>query len=1052
MLSAVSFAQSGSCGENLTWTLSDDGTLSISGEGAMSDFGYAVNYYEPWANVRDHIKTVIINYGVTYIGSSAFFDCTNLISVSIPNSVTDVGSYAFGQSGLRSLTIPSSITSIGDTAFGNCGQLTSLIIPESVTNIGSAAFHGSGSLTSVTIPNSVTSIGSDAFSGSGLTTVNIPAGVMQIESGAFGGCSNLTEITVDAASSQFTSIDGLLYTKALDTLIQCPSKKAGAIIIPDGVTSILRQTFGFCREITSVVIPNSVKSIGLEAFWYCTGLTSVTIGNGLESIESYAFSHCDNLSNISIATDNPNLTSVDGVVYSKNMDTAIVCPGGKTGTYTIPYGVSIIAQSAFGSCKLETVILPNTITYIGIQSFAFMEHLRYINIPASVTYIDFGAFMDDGSLVSIHFPASVEYIGDEPLRYAHSLTEITVDENNAYYTSENGVLFDKNKTSLIHYPAAKTDSRYIIPASVTTVKNMAFNFCHNLTSIILPNKLTTLESYAFYRCDNLPSIILPASLVNIQDYAFVACDKLTSITNLNPVPQTILSTVFSNVNLSDATLYVPSGSKELYDAAPVWQDFGRIFEIPSPHWQADNQSFQSTMTFTSAVVFNGTELQSPLIEIGAFSGDECRGSAMLKNFPEATEHPCLAFLTVHGNGDETITLRVYNHETGEEYEVTNAPVTFLADAIHGNPSEPYTVNITDRQTVHLSEGWNWISVNVANDNPSLIDQFKENINGGIMLKGRNEYIQAPGWIGTLYEIANESMYMVNTTVEQTLPFTGAQVDPAEVQIPLLNGWNWIGYTPDNALTVSEALAGLNPQIDDQIKSYSDYSIYTDQGWTGSLSSLLPGNGYKYYSGNAAPQMLTYSETAPQNAPLMYGSPAETPDRRWTAATHKYPNNMTVTSVVVLDDVELSGNIEIGAFCGDECRGSTLLRNIPPIAGRSTMGFLVIYGDSSEEIRFRVYDHSIGEEYPVAASLRFVPDAIHGTPGNPYRIEQVSTGIDNPATWESIDLIEVIDLKGRILLRKTDTRLQSVRDSSLSPGVYLLKLTHNGQTRIKKFVK
>ncbi|MDR1561536.1 MAG: T9SS type A sorting domain-containing protein, partial [Dysgonamonadaceae bacterium] len=256
----------------------------------------------------------------------------------------------------------------------------------------------------------------------------------------------------------------------------------------------------------------------------------------------------------------------------------------------------------------------------------------------------------------------------------------------------------------------------------------------------------------------------------------------------------------------------------------------------------------------------------------------------------------------------------------------------------------------------------------------------------------------------------------------------------------------------DASTISEALAGLNPQIDDQIKSYSDYSVYTEQGWTGSLSSLLPGNGYKYYSGNAAPQTLTYSEPAPQNAPPMYGSPAATPDRQWTAATHKYPNNMTVTSVVVLDDVELSGNIEIGAFCGDECRGATLLRNIPTIAGRSTMGFLVIYGNSNEEISLRIYDHVTGAEYQVAAPLLFVSDAIHGVPGNPYRILATATGIDKITTGESIDIIEVIDLNGRSLLKKTGATLQSINNSSLSTGIYLLKITQNGQTSVKKFIK
>ncbi len=270
------------------------------------------------------LTSVTIPNSVTSIGSSAFIGCTGLTSVTIPNSVTSIGYDAFyGCTGLTSVSIPNSVTSI-ERAFSGCTGLTSFVvssgnthydsrnncnaiietssntliagckntvIPNSVTSIGSAAFYGHTGLTSVTIPNSVTSIGYDAFYGcTGLTSVTIPNSVTSIEYGVFYGCTGLTSVTIG-----------------------------------DSVTSIGGRVFYGCTGLTSVTIPNSVTSIGYDAFYGCTGLTSVTIGNSVTCIGEKVFSGCTGLRSITFKSTTPPTISAN-TFENLSRNTAIIVP------------------------------------------------------------------------------------------------------------------------------------------------------------------------------------------------------------------------------------------------------------------------------------------------------------------------------------------------------------------------------------------------------------------------------------------------------------------------------------------------------------------------------------------------------------------------------------------------------------------------------------------------------------------------------------------------------------------------------------------------------
>ena len=391
------------------------------------------------ANIPHTIKGVT----VTSIGDQAFYNCTSLTSVTIPDSVTSIGDRAFRCCiSLTSVTIPDSVTSIGEEAFYGCWDLTRLTIPGSVTSIDKDAFCFCSSLTSVTIPDSVTSIGDSAFYGcESLTSVTIPDSVTSIGSCAFYGCASLTSVT-----------------------------------IPDSVTSIGGSAFYGCTSLTSVTIPDSVTSIGGSAFYNCKSLTSVTIPGSVTSIGWSAFYGC------------ASLTSV-----------------------TIPDSVTSIGGSAFYGCtSLTSVTIPDSVTSIGGSAFYNCKSLTSVTIPGSVTSIGWSAFYGCASLTSVTIPDSVTSIGNCAFASCTSLTGIWVAEGNSHYANDaSGVLFNKDKTTLVQCPGAF--AAYTIPNSVTSIGEYAFSHCTSLTSVTIPNSVTSIGEHAFYDCTSLTDVYYAGS-------------------------------------------------------------------------------------------------------------------------------------------------------------------------------------------------------------------------------------------------------------------------------------------------------------------------------------------------------------------------------------------------------------------------------------------------------------------------------------------------------------------------------------------------------------
>ena len=315
------------------------------------------------------------------------------------------------------------------------------------------------------------------------------------------------------------------------------------------------------ESIKKVVIKNGVTSIKSYAFLGCIGLTQTTIPSSVTSIGEGAFAICLNLSEIKVEETNTKYASENGILFNKEKTKVVTYPAGKKDiAYVIPKGVTSVEAWAFTGCSsLTQITIPKGVTNIGAEAFSRCSSLKQITIPEGVTKIEIDTFFDCSSLTQITIPKGVTSIGGMAFSRCSSLTQITipssvteistnhtfgyclklseikVEEANIKYASENGILFNKEKTEIIAYPAGKKDTTYVIPEKVTSIGRYAFSTCCNLIQITIPSSVTSIGGNAFENTSSLTQIIISEGVTSIWNYAFENCSSLKQITISNSV-------------------------------------------------------------------------------------------------------------------------------------------------------------------------------------------------------------------------------------------------------------------------------------------------------------------------------------------------------------------------------------------------------------------------------------------------------------------------------------------------------------------------------------
>ena len=718
---------SGYCGANstnLTWELSCDSVLTISGTGAMED-GECID--DPLGDlpipdedndnssviVSDPVKSIIIKEGVTTIGVSAFW----------------------GRSSLTSVTIPNTVTSIGNGAFRSCTSLSSVYITDIAAwcRISTTGKDLSGmGINECELSNPFHYADNLYLNGELVTDLVIPNSVTRIEPHVFNSCSCLTSVTIGDSVNSIGDF-AFAYCKGLTS-----------VTFGNSVTSIGWQAFDGCESLTSVTIPSSVTSIGDFAFYNCSSLTSVTFEGRTPPLMEYAFYVNDNCSfyvpcgtkdayvaalnvnntidesrviEIVIASgycgaDSTNLTwelscdsvlTISGTGAMADYAYASITPwyGHRSAIKTILIndGVTSIGDNAFYGCKsLTSVTIGNSVTSIGNSAFSDCWRLDALQLPESVTSIGNSAFAGCFRFRNIHIPKNVSSIGTCLFQYCSKLVSITVDTENPIYDSrDNCNAIIETSTNVLVEGSNATH----IPETVVAIGKSAFANKNGFRQIDIPNSITSIGGDAFINCDTLESLVVPTSVSYMGRSAFYQCSGLKTVEFKSVTPPNIDNRYMGGTCFLGTTcdFLVPCGTKEAYVIALNYQsvsdsiDESRVIESEELMF---DYTISSDNTLGSVTITQEPTCTAPLI----FRADAAEGYQFAQWSDGNTDNPRSLILT-----QDTILKALFEQIIIEQDTIIVTDSTDISDIITGGqdtipyievqPDGEITIDITD---------------------------------------------------------------------------------------------------------------------------------------------------------------------------------------------------------------------------------------------------------------------------------------------------------------------------------------------------------------------
>lgn len=421
-----------------------------------------------------------------------------------------------------------------------------------------------------------------------LKSVSLPQTAKVINFGAFSNCTSLESVEMPSTLEEIGN----------SAFYGCESLKS--IVLPEALKSIEGSTFSQCLSLDRVTIPDGVISIGYFAFSSCKGLKHVKIGANVTDIALFAFDGCNSLEEFEVDNANIAYMSPDGVLISKQDGTLMNYPlGNKRESYIMPESVTVISDNAFAECAhIKEIIMPNTVTFISGGAFYGCSALEKVDLGNSLTYIGGGAFANCTSLKEMFIPASVTELANEVFFNCPSVTSYTVAEDNQNYTDVEGVIFNKEVSSLYQYPANNARTSYTVPSTVETIEAHSMRGCRNLVSIVVPDNVQTIMEAAFYECDALEEIRLsesieiidhfllfgckslkylaiPAKVNTIGTQALYDCSNIGFIYSYPQAPPAVLIESFMGLP-DDVVVYVPDEAVEVYKSDIEWGLFNDI--------------------------------------------------------------------------------------------------------------------------------------------------------------------------------------------------------------------------------------------------------------------------------------------------------------------------------------------------------------------------------------------------------------------------------------------------------------------------------------------